>query len=381
MSARPALPARGRAPVSAGERIASLDLIRGVAVLGILLMNVVYFNLGEEAYFNLSAAGSATWLDWAVGVFGEVFIDQKFMGMFSLLFGAGIILFIDRASARGARGALLSLWRNLLLLGIGLAHFQLWQGDVLTLYALAAFILLALRRLPAKALMILGTAIFLLSVGSDLYAQNLVNNGAPAGGIWSTTEPEDDALGYLSWSAYIVRGLGMVLLGAGLFRTGFMDGGKSRSTYLITAIVGLGVGLTLAVLGVVITALGNYSNQVAFAGQIPNSLGTIPASLGYIALLTLWSASGNERLKGRLQAVGRMALTNYLAQSVLGVLVLTLLLESVNVTRSAALLFVLAVWGLQLWWSQTWLRHFRFGPAEWIWRTATYLKWQPRARA
>ena len=373
--------APGRAPIPEGQRIASLDLIRGVAVLGILLMNVVYFNLGEDAYFNLSAAGSSTWLDWLVGVCGEIFIDQKFMGMFSLLFGAGIILFIDRASARGARGALLSLWRNLLLLGIGLAHFQLWQGDVLMLYALAAFVLLALRRLPAKALMIVGAAIFLCSVASDLHAQNLVNNGVSLGGVWSPTEPADDTLGYLSWCAYIVRGIGMALLGAGLFRTGFMDGGKARSTYRNTAIVGLGVGLSLAALGVVITALGNYSGQVAFVGQVPNNLGTIPASLGYVALFTLWSAGGDNRLKRRLRAVGRMALTNYLVQSVLGVLVLTLLLEDVSVSRSAALLFVLAVWGLQLWWSQTWLSRFRFGPAEWCWRTATYRKWQPLSRA
>ena len=96
-------------PVRETGRITSLDLIRGVAVLGILLMNAVSFRFGHGPYFNLSAGGSESWLDWTVGIFGEVFVDQKFMGVFSLLFGAGMVLFIDRASRRGRRAALLNL--------------------------------------------------------------------------------------------------------------------------------------------------------------------------------------------------------------------------------------------------------------------------------
>ena len=114
-------------PVREPARITSLDLVRGVAVLGILLMNAVSFRFGHAPYFNLSAGGSETWLDWVVGIFGEVFIDQKFMGLFSLLFGAGMILFIDRASRRGRRALLLNLWRNTLLLIMGVFHFLLWD--------------------------------------------------------------------------------------------------------------------------------------------------------------------------------------------------------------------------------------------------------------
>ena len=88
-------------------------------------MNAVSFRFDTGPYFNLSAGGSETWLDWAVGIFGEVFIDQKFMGLFSLLFGAGMILFIDRAAARGRRAVALNLWRNALLLLIGFLHFLL----------------------------------------------------------------------------------------------------------------------------------------------------------------------------------------------------------------------------------------------------------------
>ena len=114
-------------PVREGSRMTSLDLIRGVAVLGILLMNAVHFKLGSAPYFNLSAGGSETWLDWAVGIFGEVFVDQKFMGLFSLLFGAGMILFIDRAGQKGRRAVALNLWRNSLLLIMGILHFLVWS--------------------------------------------------------------------------------------------------------------------------------------------------------------------------------------------------------------------------------------------------------------
>ena len=120
----PSVPQEASAgPTHESSRITSLDLIRGMAVLGILLMNVVSFKYGQVPYWNISAGGSETWLDWSVAVFGEIFIDQKFMGLFSLLFGAGVMLFIDRASTRERHPVLLNLWRNSLLLGIGILHY------------------------------------------------------------------------------------------------------------------------------------------------------------------------------------------------------------------------------------------------------------------
>ena len=211
--------------------------------------------------------------------------------------------------------------------------------------------------------------------------QTLVNAGAPLGGVWSLTEAEDETIGMLSWASYIVRGYGMVLIGAGLYRVGFMSGDKSAGVYRKTALIGLGIGLSLATLGVVITALGDYSRSVALVGQTPNNLGAIPAALGYVSLLMLWNASADNWLKRRLRAVGRMALTNYLTQTVLGTLILTILLAEVTVNRSGILVFVMAVWALQLLWSQAWLSYFRFGPAEWVWRVATYRRWQTLRRA
>ena len=368
-------------PVSERARITSLDLIRGIAVLGILLMNAVHFKFGEVPYLNLSADGSETWLDWAVGIFGEIFIDQKFMGLFSLLFGAGVMLFIDRAAARGARSALLNLWRNALLLLIGILHFQLWVGDVLMIYACSSVVLLALRKLSAKALIAIGAVIFLIAAAGDLWAQSMVNEGAPLGGIWEYSDEYSETITTISWSGYIVRGLALIIMGGGLYRTGFMNGGMSDKTYRVTAIVGLAMGLSLATLGVIITAINDYSRDVAFIGQIPNTLGTIPASLGYMALIILWNNRADDWLKRRLRAAGRMALTNYLTQTVFGVLVLTILLGDAEwMNRAAILIFVFAVWILQLWWSQAWLSRFLFGPAEWLWRVATYRQGQPLRR-
>jgi len=393
----------GSGPVTESARITSLDLIRGVAVLGILLMNAVAMKMGLAPYLNLDAGGSETAWDWAVGIFGEIFVDQKFMGLFSLLFGAGILLFIERAEARESHPILLSLWRNALLLGIGVLHTLLWEGDVLVVYALSAVILVALRKLSARALIAIGAAAFLLSVPNTLLMQHIVDTAdvLPIG-IWDPVDEQEaqmpgqipidgtPAAGHaralrntmeeLIMLGYLLRGLGLILMGAGLYRMGFMNGAMPARVYRLSAAIGLGVGLSLATVGVVITALGDYSREVAFIGQVPNSLGTIPASLGYMSLIILWNRSRDHWLKRRLLATGRMALTNYLSQTILGVLILNVLLGDVAATRIGILIFCLGVWGLQLWWSPAWLGRFRFGPAEWLWRVGTYRRGQPLRR-
>ena len=365
-------------------RITSLDLVRGVAVLGILAMNAVSFRFGSAPYFNLSAGGSAGWLDWVVGVGGEVLVDQKFMGMFSLLFGAGMVLFMDRAAARGGRAAALNLWRNALLLVVGAVHMAAWDGDVLVAYALASVVLLALRGLPNWWLVGIGAAVFGLSALVGLAMQGIVNSTQVSlAGVWTAGDAADDSVvGPLTLAGFGLRAVGAILMGAGLYRIGFMSGKLSGRAYKRMAIVGLGVGLPLAAVGVVVTALGGYSREVAFIGQVPNTLGTLPAALGYISVIVLWDARAESGLKRRLRAVGRMALTNYLAQTALGLLVLTYLLEGGDwASRSVVVVFVAAVWGLQLWWSQAWLGRFLFGPAEWLWRVGTYRKGQPLRRA
>ena len=127
-------------------------------------------------------------------------------------------------------------------------------------------------------------------------------------------------------------------------------------------------------------AANDWSPDVALVGTIPNSLGTIPVVLGYLALITLWNRNDRGPAQVRMQYVGRMALTNYLTQTIIGVTVLTWWLGDVDLTRTMIAGFVVAVWALQLWWSPAWLRRFRFGPFEWAWRCATYRTWQPLRR-
>lgn len=374
-------------PVGESARITSLDLIRGVSVLAILLMNAVSFRYDLAPYLNLSADGSETWLDWAIGIFGEIFVDQKFMALFSLLFGAGILLFIERAQQREGRPLLLNLWRNVLLLGIGILHSLLWSGDVLVAYAISAVILIALWKLPGKALIAVGAAVFLLSIPNFYLMQNIADTtGVSLAGLWEpgerNTEGLPGAMFGLTLLGYFARALGLILMGAGMYRLGFMQGSMPARTYRLTAAIGLGLGLPLAAAGVIITDLNGYSREVAFVGQISNTLGTIPAALGFMSLIIMWNRSSGAGawLKRRLLAVGRMALTNYLSQTVLGVVILTVALGGVDVNRSGILLFCLAVWALQLWWSPIWLGRFRFGPAEWLWRVATYRRGQPLRR-
>ena len=260
---------------------------------------------------------------------------------------------------------------------------MLWDGDVLIAYALSSVFLLALRKLPNRALISLGVVVFLLSVACALIAQNIADTtDVSLSGFWTKGDiPEDEIIVLPFLLGYFLRALGLILVGAGLYRAGFMNGGLPPRTYRRTAVIGLAVGLPLAAGGVIITAVNDYSREIAFIGQIPNTLGTIPASLGYMSLIILWNNLADNWLKQRLRAAGRMALTNYLSQTILGVLVLTTLLGDVEfVNRSAVLVFVFAVWALQLWWSQAWLNHFLFGPAEWLWRVATYRSGQPLRR-
>lgn len=368
-------------PVELRDRITSLDLVRGVAVLGILVMNVVSYGLGAGPYFNLSAGGSQTWLDWLIGGFGEVFVDQKFMGLFSLLFGAGIALFCDRAAKKTPRPALLCLWRNLLLLGIGFLHLLLWEGDILIGYALVSPIVILLHNRKPRLLFLAGGVAVALSPLAALLFQAAAVDGSGLGGFWSAAGEVGDLAEAFMVVDFFSRGMGMMLIGAGLYRNGVITGDRYTSYYRRTAAIGLGTGVLAAAIGLAWVVADGFTSAVALIGTIPNTLGTVPAALGYAALIVLWNRQAETWLHRRLRAVGRMALTNYLTQTLLGVLVLRLILADVTLTRTMLAGFVMVVWAVQVWWSAAWFNRFRFGPAEWLWRVATYLQLQPLRRS
>lgn len=371
----------GGAPIHVDDRITNLDTVRGVATLGILAMNAVSFGLPGPAYFNIDYAGSGTWLDRAIGIIGEVFIDQKAMALFSLLFGAGIVLFADRAQQNGRRPVLLSLWRNLLLFGIGLVHAAFWVGDVLTLYALCSPILLLLRKRSGRTLFIAGTACLAVSAIWMTCTQVVIDPFAELGDYWLDERVSmSDPVGLAFIVDFGGRGLGMMLIGVGLFRTEILQGTRPAAFYRRLALGGLGVGLPLSIAGVVTHSLNDWSGDVALIGAVPNILATAPLAIGYTALITMWNQRPTTWLHERFRAVGRMALTNYLVQTMLGLLVLDGLFGFGTLGRAQILLFVVGVWTLQLAWSKPWLALFCFGPVEWLWRVATYRRLQPIRR-
>ena len=368
-------PSAERAATSAAERITTLDAVRGVAVLGILTMNVVAIGIADPAaYFNLSASSPQSPLDWLIGAFGEIFFDQKFMGMFSMLFGAGIVLFADRAEAKGRAVIRLSLWRNFLLLLIGIVHSLFWEGDILVVYALCSPVLLLVRRWPTTVLFSLGVAILLLIPLLSFLAQATVPaSGAGLGEWWGVPGEMSDGVGLWLLADAFMRALGMMLIGVAAYRSGFLRGDWEASRYRRVIAWNLPLGIALSALGLAFIVVNDFAPGVAIVSTIPNTLGTLPMVAAYISIIVLWHQRATGRpFDVRLRAVGRMALTNYLAQTVLATLTFWVLLDGVELGRSALLVFVIAVWALQLWWSKAWLSRFSQGPVEWLWRAATY---------
>ena len=359
-------------------RITQLDTARGAAVLGILIMNSVSFAFGSIAYFDVSLPKPIWVGDTAAGVFGEVFADQKFMGVFSLLFGASMLLFLERVSARSPHAIRLSLWRNTLLLFIGFAHSLLWVGDVLLIYAVCAPVLLLCHRLSARTLQVLGCGVFTLSLASAWMLGAI--DDAHIRTLWAGTAntPTEEWVGLLILTDLGSRSLGMMFLGMGLYKSGFLKRPLAPG------------GLTKSVVAIVIAAGVSACGQWWVATQGPdaavigranvlNGFATIPMAVGYLGLFMAWDRRSTGPWIRRVQALGKMALTNYLSQTVL-CMALVAYLPSPWLTRSSVWLGIHCIWALQLFASEAWLNRYRMGPIEWLWRCATYRQWAPLRR-
>ena len=239
-------------------------------------------------------------------------------------------------------------------------------------------LIILLRNRRPRTLFILGGAMVLLSpLSAVLFQAALVGDGSGLGAFWSTTGEMTSTAQAFIVVEFFSRAVGMMLLGVGLYRNGVITGDRSIGFYRRAAVVGLGVGLPLAAIGLALVAADGYSPGVALIGTIPNTLGTDPAVIGYASLIILWNRRSETSLHRRLRSAGRMALTNYLTQTVLGILILRWILADTTLTRTMLVGFVMVVWALQFWWSPAWLGRFRYGPAEWLWRAATYLRPQP----
>lgn len=403
------------------KRISSIDVLRGFAVLGILLMNIRSFAGPDIGYFNPPEISSDSLWNRMAYYFTSIFADQKFMGLFSILFGASFLIITDNMRDRGRSvlGAL-SL-RYFWLLVLGVAHFfLLWNGDVLAVYALCAIPLLFLFRLPAGWQCGLGVCICLLPALFDAKVQSSLleldqESRYSLEEFWhpyeediewdkeqrletpwsqqirerweSETSPGanegEDLLIASLWGNFFARSLGMMLLGMALFRWGVLSAKRSRSFYLRMVCLGFGVGISLALYGLEDVLYHEWKWDFAlFGGRVPNHLATIPITLGYVGMIMLWVQSGQHKvLRSWLANVGRVALSCYIGQTLLGIFIFygigLGLYGQFDYLEQLGVVVMLCI--LQLFLASAWLNRFRYGPLEWVWRRLSTGVRKPRS--
>jgi len=425
-------------PIRPDQRIAALDVIRGAAVLGILVMNIPGFALPAGSGFTAVRGGGA---DLAVWYVQDTVFDGRMRGLFSMLFGAGAVLFVRRVAARseGLTAADLYYRRLLWLLAFGLVHawVLLWPGDILYGYALSGLFLFPLRNLAPRKLALAGLLLLSVAVPQSLFehardtgrwreaeaalakqAAGAEPSASEAGALewrerrektWNRSpekvaaELETRHAGYASiWVDaaednlerqsvdYYKTGffdqLGMMLIGMALFLSGFFEGRWRRGSYALLLLLGYGVALPLSALsswlwvasGAPIDAFGQDLAYSASYHYVRLAVALAHAS----ALVLIVRAGRLRRATGPLAAAGRMALTHYVAQTVICGLLLFGPVGDLfgRFSRAELMLVVLAVWTVQLLVSGPWLRRFQYGPLEWAWRSLTYGERQPMRR-
>jgi uncharacterized protein len=400
-------------PVPATQRIETLDVLRGFALLGILAMNIRAMAAPFGAYMYPYALFDYSGLNRAAYIFTSTVFDLKMMGLFSMLFGAGVLLYAAKPTESGKPPRGLWFRRMFWLLVIGLVHaYLIWDGDILVPYALCGLLLLWwVRRLPAWALAT--AAVVFLSIGAALTIghgvawQNMPEEQRVKEAEFFMPDREQigRALARMQGSypevvagraAFVFMGQtmyffvfffwrigGMMMLGMALYKAGFLDGRRPPAHYLAAAALCIPLGVGLAWYGTVALERVRFAMPGRTIADLWNYAGSVLASIGYAAALILMVKSGAlGGVRRALAAVGQMAFSNYLFHSVTtAILFLGWGLNLVGrFDYSEQLLFVAAIWTFQLIVSPIWLTHFRFGPAEWVWRSLTYGRMQPMRR-
>lgn len=434
-------------PVGERERVVAVDVLRGVALLGILTMNVVSFGLPFACYMDprvpdavefQGAFGGLNKVAWAINFY--VF-DTKMMSIFSMLFGAGLALMGERADRRAAetgatKGRFAAVYyRRIGFLALfGLLHaYGLWYGDILFSYAVCGLLLYPLRRLRARWLAAIGIAMIVIGVGLSAgagagmtYMESQQQRAAAVAALPEATEAQKreaeglteavknmnnvgdsraqvaqmrgslpevlktNAIHAFMMQAMMLplmvfwRCMGLMLLGMALVKRGMLSGLASKRAYVWMVGIGYGVGLPLTHWAAVDAMATDFRmSRLLLVGWVVAAPASIMMALGHVGVVMLVVKSGAIKgILARLAAVGRMAMTNYLMQTV----ICTTIFYGWGFGLFGSLErwqlwgVVLGVWALQLALSPVWLARFRFGPAEWAWRSLTHLRMQPMRR-
>ena len=401
----PAVDGAAGGPVIEDARIDSIDVLRGFALLGILVINIQLFAMPDAAYYNPTAYGDLTGANLYVWLGGRLLADQKFMTIFAMLFGAGIVLMTARAETRGDAGRV-HYRRMGWLAVIGLAHAHLlWFGDILFLYAVCGMAVHPFRRQsPGRLLAIgagalaAGSAIFAalqaslpywpeealaeVTVGAWQPTREIIDGAlATYRGGWLEQLPvrSASALGFETFMLAIWGGWragGLMLIGMALYKLDVFGARRSPRFYGALVAAALVAGIPVEAYGVALDfRFGWALDWSLLQGRQFNYWPSIAVSLGYVGLVMLACRTTALRRATRpFAAVGRTALSNYLLQTV----ICTTLFYGHglglygSVDRVGQLGIVVGVWAVQLIVSPLWLRRYRFGPAEWVWRALTY---------
>lgn len=414
-------------------RIGAMDTIRGIALFGILLMNIIGFGL-YKAYFDPTNNGGST--GWSLNVWwmNMLFFEGTMRGMFSMLFGAGILLFTGRATSGTQESVTDTFFRRLLwmiLFGVIHCYLLLWDGEILYTYGIVGMFAFSFRHLIPGKLLIGAACILMVSTAfsvadyidhKEAYTQATAARAKRAKGLvlntkdteaiakWNGIEKEEkltpqqlqDEIKARSkdyWSVvkhklpvneymqtdflYFINfwdTLAMMLWGMAFFKWGILKAEKSRRFYLLMALFGYGIGITINYFETAHIVDQQFSILSFYRNFVTYQFGRVPTTCGHIALIMLFVQSGIlPWLRKALAAVGQMAFSNYIMHSLIcNFIFLGYGLSMYGKLQRYELYYIVAgIWLFQLIASPIWLRYFRFGPLEWVWRSLTYWQRQP----
>lgn len=421
-------------PVTGMERIRSLDVLRGVALLGILLMNITGFGLDFWAYVDPTVQGGSEGYNLYAWVMTNMFFEGTMRAMFSMLFGVGMVLMTSRMISKGGGIEVADIYyrRTIWLLIFGVIHgyLILWTGDILYAYGLFGLFLFPFRNTSPKKLIISAGVLTLIGVGLATFDYNHKMEHLEQYNLAKTYEneadiPEDILKGKEAWEALVAemkpdqkkveentasmhKGyfdlvlflapvnrfmqstfnydynpwdiLAMMLLGIALYKLRVITAELSYKSYLVMLLLGYGIGLSVNYYETMLILNSDFSIEAFHKAGITYAIGRIAVSFGHIGLVMIFCKLNIIGfLKNALAAVGRMALTNYIMHSVICAIIFTGVGFSMfgKLQRYELYYVVISIWIFQLIMSPIWLKYFRFGPLEWMWRSLTYKQMQP----
>ena len=393
-------------PINLKNRIHSLDLIRGFAVLGILIMNITSFSQISMAYMNPTIGAGLEGYNQYFHGFNFIFADTRFMSIFSILFGAGVVLFTQRIEAKGRRVVALHYKRMFWLLIFGLIHaYFIWAGDILVAYAICGSLVFFFRKKSIRTLLIMAVILFLIPICLNY----MTYYGMPEEALESTfaffypSTEQIVAQTKIMQGSYIEqmplrienalelqtlvfmidtfwRTSAMMLLGMILYRKGILSADNSTAYYKNMMWLGLVPGLIISSVGLNQVYSSDWSGAyVMNIGANYKFVSGLLMALGYIGLVIwIYKKGIFKKLQNRLQATGRMAFTNYIGMSV----ICTLIFNGHGLglygtfDRFQQFLIVMGVWVIILIISPKVLKKYQFGPLESIWRKLTYFSFK-----